>query len=526
VYRGQDILLWDLEGDTLYETYSKETGARPGAKFAGRGVTGGLVFGLDSSATLLAASYADGDLVLFDTCEGIVKEVTLANAHTLASSNDGRTLATGDSTGTIQLFDFETLKLLYRINSEDYSIKSLAFSGDDHRLLDIRGSECRVWDPMILIRQDADDESSDTVSVSTAPQEIRLESIDDVVLITSLACDDIGDVFICGKDDGSVYLYETKSAQQIQKLFSHASGVSVVSLFFNAESQILSSIDSSSRVITHKLVRQQKAWEAIKGVFDHRADVAVDQFLSNRGNTRILLCSAKTDVLFSITPNGSTIVKTISYEDRGPYRWGSHPSNPNQLILITNNVVHLYEWETLRQLTGAEGILLAGSVLPELTIRPVTACFHGTFIATAFNEPLGSHSKSKLLLWNTSDFSVGSGPATPILKCQYVADKVELLIGAYRQRLVFMLSSRWICSADPTASNADHYVRHFFIPSDWLSTNVELIIKVSRKGDIIFVKRDEVAVIKRGLETSEPGSNNVSRKRPSLLGGNRAITVP
>jgi hypothetical protein len=45
----------------------------------------------------------------------------------------------------------------------------------------------------------------------------------------------------------------------------------------------------------------------------------------------------------------------------------------------------------------------------------------------------------------------------------------------------------------------------FFHPRDWLNAIVDLMIEVISNGDIIFVKRHEVAVIKRGLETSEQG---------------------
>ena len=227
VYRGQDILLWDLERDALHDTYSKAGSSTKSAKVdVSAGVTGGLVFSATPSATLLAAAYSDGDLVLFDTSEGTVTDKTLVNAQTLACSPDGRTLASGDSSGTIQLFDFETLRLLYRINSDEYCIRELAFTGDSHHLLDIRGSECRVWDPMVLVRQDGDDENSDTVSVSTTPQEFSLEPTRNVVLITSMVCHPDGGVFFCGKEDGSVYLYETKSGRQVSELFSHATGAS------------------------------------------------------------------------------------------------------------------------------------------------------------------------------------------------------------------------------------------------------------------------------------------------------------
>ena len=513
VYRGQDILLWDIEEDAVYDTYGKDTGARPVER---RVVTAGvlcLVFSAASAVTLLVASYSDGDLVLFDTSEGTVKEVTVANAQTLACSPDGRTLAAagGDSAGTIQLYDFETLKLLYRISSEEY-VKSLAFSADSRRLLDIRGSHCRVWDPTILIRQDVDEEHSDTVSTSTAPQEIGMEPSDDVIAITALACPQSGKVFFCGKEDGSVHLYELESGRQSKILFSHAYGVSIVSLFFDDEKCILSSADSSSRITIRNLVGKPKDWEATEAIFDHRAGVAVDQLLSNKGYTRMLVCSLNTDTLYSIAPNGTSVVKTLSREKRGPYRWGSHPSNQDQLLLITNNVAHVYEWQDLQRITGVEGILLQGTALLELAIQSITPCFNGTVVATAFAKSSGAHSKSKIILWATSDFTAQSEAAAPVPKYQYLADQVEFLVGCYGERLVFLHSSGWICSTDPKTF---YVTRHFFIPADWLSASSSMMVEVLQNGDIVFVKRDEVAVIKRGLETSEPQSSDVAGRRPS-----------
>lgn len=520
VYRGQDILLWDLDRDTLHDTYSKAGSSTKSAKVeVSAGVTGGLVFSATPNATLLAAAYSDGDLVLFDTLDGTVREKAFVNAQTLACSPDGRTLASGDSSGTIQLFDFENLRLLYRISSDEYCVKELAFSGDSHRLLDIRGSECRVWDPMVLVRQDGDEENSDTVSVSTAPQEVSLVSTESVILITSMVCHLDAGMFFCGKEDGSVSLYETKSGRQTHKLFSHARGASILSLYFDAESNTLSSIDNASRVKAHRLEQRQEGWEASDTLFDHRTGAPVKQVLNNRGATHILISTGKNDILWYLSSKeNSTVIETISWEERGPSRWANHPLNEDQLILISDNVAHLYEWQSLRRLTGDEGILLEGSILPELAIRSITPCFNNTTFATTFSEDLMPQSKSKLLLWNAADFGVDSKIAAPIPKYHSLADQVKTLIGDNGQRLIFLRSDSWICSANPESANSDHYDRHFFLPADWLSTTIKLMIEVTHDGDIIFVKRDEVAVIKRGLDNIEEEAGSKPGKRPSLLG--------
>lgn len=62
--------------------------------------------------------------------------------------------------------------------------------------------------------------------------------------------------------------------------------------------------------------------------------------------------------------------------------------------------------------------------------------------------------------------------------------------------------------------NADRYTRHFFIPIDWLSAGANLMIDMTCNGDIVFVKRHEIAVIKRGLETSEQGPSATGARSP------------
>ncbi|TVY68623.1 Vegetative incompatibility protein HET-E-1, partial [Lachnellula suecica] len=305
VYRGQEILLWDLDQEALYETYNKESGASFGRDTRPAADAGAIcvVFCTAPDTSLLAAAYSGGELVLFDTSAGMVKSSTIANAQVLACSPDGRTLASGDSSGIIQLFEFETLKLLYRIYSEDYGIRELVFSGDGQHLLDIRGSQCRVWDPPVLVRQELDDENSDTISVSTAQQEMRPRDMDDAVLITSIACHGNGEFVFCGKEGGSVYLYETKTGRQDRKLFSHAGGVSIVSLQYDDESETLTSIDDSSRILSHRISHPQKGFTSPEKIFDQRASDSVEQLLSNAGHTRLLISSAEKDTLWSLSPS-------------------------------------------------------------------------------------------------------------------------------------------------------------------------------------------------------------------------------
>ncbi|KAI9659640.1 MAG: hypothetical protein M1831_003721 [Alyxoria varia] len=520
VYRGQDIVVWDIERDAIHGTYCKETGAYPQqARRSNQTGASSVLFGVEANPNLLAVSYADGDLVLFDLSLGTRQASTLANSHSLACSHDGRTLACADSSGTIQLFEFDTLRLLYRIHSGEHGCQGLAFSGDNNRLLDISGSQCRVWDPTVLLRQDDEEDNSDTMSISTGLQEVSVESSDDdVVLVTSIACHPNEDIVFCGKEDGSVCLYDTKSGQQSQKLYSHAMGVSVLSISLNGESNIITSLDSSSRLLTQKLTReQQQDWIISETLFDHRTETAVDQVLMNSESTRLLVCTAERDTLWSISSTeGPRIIAELSWKDRGAYRWGSHPIQHDHLILISNNIAHLYDWKTLSRVTGPQGILLESDMLSDLAVRSIVPCFANKVIAIAFGKSLRHNAETQLLLWDPSDFTPGSKSATPVPQYRPLSEHVKDAVGEYRSQLVFLHSSGWVCTATPQSSVKGTFARHFFLPTDWLSTNVDLLFGVNERGDFVFVRRHEVAVVKNGLETAEPVlCGRSSRRRES-----------
>ena len=525
LYRGLDILLWDLDRDSLYATYNKDTGASP--LLGRRGCDVGAItikFGQEDTAGLLAAAYADGDLVLFDTSDGTVKTTIAINAHVLACSPNGTILASGDGSGKVQLFDFETLKLLYAIETFQYGIKQLEFSADQQHLLNIRGIYCKVWDPLVLLRQEDVKNRSDTISTVAESKEFRIESRMHENLITSIACHRSQDFAFYGKQDGGIYLLGIRSGKQDQRLTGHGAGTSITKLVFDESSLILSSVDNSSHVVSRILGCDKAGWHASEVLFECRVGIAVDQVLCNSGHTFLLVSSAKSDMLWSLSPTKNRLVSTISRKNRGSYRWATHPVSEHQLILVSDGRVHLYDWHTLQSLTTTEGIILQGNIIPEMAINSICPCFGGTIIITTFRGTARLRPKSKLLLWNTADFSPEQKEAVPVPQYHHLSDHVLALIGAKGQKLVFLHVNGWVCSADPRTTSADQYVRHFFFPADWLTTDQGLIIKMTDRGDIVFVKRDEVAVIRRGLENIEPGPDGSLSKRPSLR--NASLQVP
>lgn len=119
-YKSQDLIVWNYDTFMLHDVYCEQQGSLGGEATRRPRPKPNILcmtFSAAPDSRALIASYHDRNLVLFDTLAGTVRHrLTNINVHCLASSPDGRTLATGHSTGTIQLFDLETIGLLSRMN--------------------------------------------------------------------------------------------------------------------------------------------------------------------------------------------------------------------------------------------------------------------------------------------------------------------------------------------------------------------------------------------------------------------------
>jgi len=144
VRRGRPISLYDMDKSKFLGVLDRDAAEFKQEDYALMWIRD-FAFQPNSESSFLVTLYYDGQLVLFDPCLLIIKAAVRADAHVLACSPNGHMLATGNDTGTIQIFDFESLTLIYKLIASDYSIRSLAFSGDGLRFVDIRGSQCNVW---------------------------------------------------------------------------------------------------------------------------------------------------------------------------------------------------------------------------------------------------------------------------------------------------------------------------------------------------------------------------------------------
>ncbi|KAI1266434.1 hypothetical protein F5Y18DRAFT_444921 [Xylariaceae sp. FL1019] len=539
VYRGEDILLWDYNGDRIHDFIDKDLGSR--ARNGPRQIGGAptvcaIVFGSSFESDRLAVTYADGDLVLFDLREGSQLAVaSRANTMLLASSGDCRTLAGVDSRGNLTLFDFDNLSILYRVQFETAGmVKSLAFTIDSLRFMELRADHCRVWEPSVLLRQDApEEENSDTISLLTAPQEVNYHPVRDAT-ITSIFCAIHSSLVFCGKEDGSIHAFDISQSTSNQQLPIKGSNSAIGLLYFDESSGILAANDRSSRV---------KAWKVTKRFDSHHKEIVWDitgplasvpsagtiqQVLVSSEFSRLFISSERHDTLWPISTDGTG--EWIAQENSsGGALWFKHPSRPEHLVLARDREFRIHEWQNLSMVYKV--IAPAGhECLPFRFGRVILLQSRKHFVT--LSESPARH----IEVWEVcEDKGIPSRFVEGPPRCfGNLSHKIEAVIGSFGSRLVVYMTDYWVASFALESKDVEStMVRHFFIPGDWLSAARTLLMGIGKKGEVLLVKQDQLAVVGRGLEATEHGTafnprrSNAQRRvpvRPALpgAGGNRS----
>lgn len=530
VYRGEDILLWDIEEDRLHDVYEKETGSRENGSMKVSATVRSVAFSNAPDTSLLAAAYLDGDLIVYDTYSGSVVTVSRAqNAVALCSGPDGRTLASCETTaGSVTLYDFETLRLLYRISFDNSYImaKFLNFTGDGQRLVDVRAPQCRVWQPTVLLGRDGTEKDvvSDTVTFSSGPQEVDFRPIDTVTITTILCVKPRGaasaSFVFCGKEDGSVHVYDISAGgqNQSQEIFTQVTNCAIMEIYFDDDTGTLTCADVIGRVTSRKISKLARSrWAAAEPHTDVKLESTIAQIPCSGRHSRLLASTEDEDAVWE---DGATKC-TARLDGAKERHWTAmHRTNADCLIRWTETRVELRDWESLNLVRNVE---LADAITksPWPIFNQIIPLKSAKYFATRTKSDHSSsaNSNSNIHIWEYDDYTPShSGPVKPVCSLGPLTSSIECIVGVFGQRLVYLENvSFWVCSID-IADLLEVPVRHFFIPNDWLSLVHSFVLDIGKAGEIMFVKQSELAVIRRGLETTESGVTFNPRKRGGLVG--------
>lgn len=521
-YRGHPILLFDVESDMFFGECIRRSGLNVRGPVTHYPIVA-MTFNCNRDFNLLIASYGDGELTIYNpwTLE-LTHRFPMVNAQTLACSPDGRTLVTGGSLGTLQIFDMdgmrdEGLTLIYRIDGFEEGVKSLAFSGDSLRFIDIRGSQCRVWEPAVLVRRDSEDgdqgEVSDPVSMvhNMADGQMKAD-------ISAIACDHEGDAVFCGKEDGSLMVVLTEDGRDGGTLYKHATGIAIKFLVWGEHQNILISADEASRIVIRKLIRTQPAWTASETIADRRFAVSITSILLSPTNDRVLVGGNEFDELWTIQGHN---IGRINFKSTSFHNPMCHALRPEVLIIMEASVARFFKWADLEEVTGPEGVQLNRSCEPVFRNAALVAQYQGDSILVEFSKPGGNQSSCRLELWENCNFLTETPCISPLPGFEVLGPIVKHIIATLGTSLLFLDTDMWVCSLDfKTFTVTPQVKRHFFIPSDWQSNSRDMLFQLTSKNEFVFVKRNEAIIIKRGLDYSEAISLAEHSRGTSITGTN------
>ena len=529
VYRQRPIVLWDLEDCTYVGQYNKDTNVYPGPLcFA-------IIFNAKAEVQLVAAAFDDGEIVAFDPWTE--RKCASANADTavMQGSKDGTVLVIGDSNGRITLYDFETLKVMYRIDSYELGVRSFAFSNDGLRFFDVRGDRCNVWEPPVLVRRaELDDESSIGPSEdasASAPPTVQTKTYDHDRAITTMAAPHNFDILFCGREDGSVAAYSAMTGDLLQEMACHAKNIAVIFLHLSQSGKLLVSADRSGRVIARRveILRGPRLTES-EFVVDRKAVNVVLQITISTDDTRLLVSMSHADEVWELGTS-NTLSENARSENQANWRWIQIPNVSIPLLYLSGGEAYFYGWDLVQKnyLGSPVDLCLAEAVTA--SVKVVISSIGASHLCILLAGSRPGLLPPTLRVWNMQNLHANPHtthqpntqenstklPATAIY--DQIAKDIKFVIGVYENSLIFLTHLGWVCSLRLTSAKEEtHYTRHFFIPFRYHNSATSLIIQVSSKGSVIVAHRTMVIIFTGGIDFEEQISwkGDTAVSRPSM----------
>ena len=446
-------------------------------------------------------------------------------AKEMTVSQDGNHLLTSDHAGTISIWTLPRASLRYRLMNQNAFIRSLAFAPDAQRFYDTRGSLCNVWEPDVLVRADdldsADQSSISESSILTEP--VITEDLSSRSQVTALASDTKDKYFCCGKNDGTVFIHDVVDGKRIRKVYAHGSFTSVILLAWSRSGKYVVSGDETGRVIAKRLeVKEAGKW-AVYPVLDIRLPESAQQFLFSNDEKLLLISTSSMDHIYDLKAKKQSHRQSWGF--RKTRRWVEHPTNPESLVWIDIDEVHIYRWASLQHETcgdlsksskkarGEPGTPLSPpcrSQFPTVAepnkrlVQWIALTEDKRYLVYETLPDTGhasSRSTSGLHLEFLSTESLSSQhPHTLESDCIVdLAGQIKRLIGTYRDTMVFLDHDNWLCTWK-IDSGMDDVKRHFFLPKDWLNPNMLQMATLNEQGTFFCPRYGDVAIVRHGIK--------------------------
>ncbi|KAF5010443.1 hypothetical protein FDECE_3412 [Fusarium decemcellulare] len=516
-YRGKPAQIWSTEQNVMIkECYM----ARDQAGMRTMAISQ-VLFNPNPAIELLAIAHQDLELSIFDkwSDEGNEIKSLPGDAMTLAATADGRTLGTGDATGTIKLWDFETLTLLYCIKSNECEVKSLAFSGDGFKLYDIRDTKTKVWEPSALVRKTISEESSVSDSV-TASAPIIGRQRDDLLITYIIAPAEAGCIF-AGRNDGSVLAYDWATGATRSTLYTHKTREFITKLSWNAK--FLASVDATGKLEVHALISTpQGGLRATKTSYEKVVHGLVVALEMHPEKPWLVIAQSQLLVLVNLDDGTERTILPPSRSAVDYHTWSWLMVHGEAVLLGTRDG----SVDVLR--VGMNGEAETRSWTPRFSGTEVTSRVDklycsgdGKYVAILLESSTSTQNDPILFVHRTPpDITVGYAEAREDIGTDAILTlpnhKLRTFYGFHGDRIVFLDHDLWVWSADIRQAEEGIALeamaeRYFFIPQEFIGGNNGVDGVITAAGTTIFPKEGELAVGNHALDWPYKGTSSIAK---------------
>ena len=463
-----------------------------------------LLFNPNPNIGLLLVIYTDHELALYETDSGalVSAQETSSAAGILSAScsPDGRTLATVDKQGVLQIWDFESLSLLYHVLSPATPFRIINFVSDGSSLLDMTDSGMRIWNPATLVRKNIEEDQSisdNALNPAATEGEYELRRVSKITAMC--ACPSLPVVF-AGKHNGQVIAFDTKAGLQIAVLYTHCHGASISGLAAGQNGIIASSdVNGVVQIWDLKRVRSPARLHTltaanIKGV--------IKQLCFSVCGDYLLVAATLSDQVYS-TRDGSCVGSLqFQHGERRVWRWLQMPSSgdqPKQFALVHDHKLTEYSASAFPSKVSDHKDDLPYDVgegdeetdITHAIIDPETK----TLIIDV-RHASGYVSSSSVFLFNISKMT----PLSALLPkhCRHLIG-----ISERTRSFVFLHRNSWLCSIDLRELALGRYKQHFYVPYEYMSVRHEVLPIWTTDENVVFCLLGELAVVVNGLSFKE-----------------------
>ena len=371
----------------------------------------------------------------------------------------------------------------------------------------------------------ADPGETDSVSdvIDSEMTVLGVNTTEDAGEITAVACHSSGEVVVCGKRNGSVALYSAATGKEIQLVHQQAEGLEISFLECGSSSDMVVSADSPSGFKVWQLVRADDEWTVQGPVLDGQiSGPSIRQFLFSADSKRLLVSTASSDTVYELADGSQSTIACS--QDRTTWKWTNHPGDSSKLIYISPTCARIHSWNERLECCSSTDMEPSVENGTGLEVESIIACPDGgRSLSVEFSKAYSQASPSRVMFLPLSSIENDPDRAVPAStkKLSMVSAEMEHLIGTFGRKLLFLDQRMWICSLELDSfdgggggggegGGSGEYSRHCFIPDDWFNANSLPLLKVTSKGDLVFARKHELAVITRVLDHWETVKVGVS----------------